>query len=321
MTGNSANSGVPRVPAVRNALAVLRLLSENARPLQASVIARDLSMPRSSVYQLLAVLCDEGVVIRIPESRGYTLGEGLFSMAASPNRRRVLKNLATPPMDDLVAATGETAQLSVLAGNQSICVLKLQPSRPMLLVTDPGVGLPAHLCASGRSMLACLSRHEVFAAFSVEGSFELRTGAGPRTLRDLNRRLTEERIRGWSVEFGWVSDGVCCLAAPILDSQGRQAAGVSLSFRGDAYDLEAVAELLSRVCRCADRITERLGGHPPHHVLAPEEAIVELQRLLAEQQREQRGVACERGTGESEISDGMRAQARSGIDAPDGIDL
>lgn len=272
----------PRIPAVRNALAVLRLLSENPRPLTAAAIARHLGLPRSSTYQLLGVLCEEGAATYIVDARGYVLAEGLFTMTDSARRRQALKNLADPVMRALVEATGETAQLSVLAGNQSVCILKRQPQKSPLLVTDPGVALPAHLCASGRTMLAMMTRHEVFSAFSVEGSFQLRTGSGPRTLRELNHRLDNERAWAWSVELGWVSDGICCLAAPVLDAQGRSVAGLSLSFPAERYGIELVADLLLSVCRSADALTQRLGGIAPVHRLQLREVLVELQRLTVE---------------------------------------
>ena len=51
------------------------------------------------------------------------------------------------------------------------------PGRPML-VTDVGVRLPAHLTASGRAILAGLSRSQLRALFPDAASFVNRTGAG-----------------------------------------------------------------------------------------------------------------------------------------------
>jgi len=45
-------------PAASQALTVLQLLARHTEPVPASAIARDLGLPRSSVYHLLTVLCD-----------------------------------------------------------------------------------------------------------------------------------------------------------------------------------------------------------------------------------------------------------------------
>lgn len=60
---------MPRIPAARNTLAVLRYLAGRSGPVRASTLARDLGMPRSSVYQLVRVMMDEGFVVHYPEDR------------------------------------------------------------------------------------------------------------------------------------------------------------------------------------------------------------------------------------------------------------
>ena len=58
---------IPRMPAARSALRVLSLLAEQAGPVRAATIARELSLPRSSAYQLLQVMRDEGFLVHYPE--------------------------------------------------------------------------------------------------------------------------------------------------------------------------------------------------------------------------------------------------------------
>jgi DNA-binding IclR family transcriptional regulator len=50
-----------------------------------------------------------------------------------------------------VQQTGCTAHLGVLHGRETLYLIKEQPRRPVLLVTDVGVRLPAHLTAVGAS--------------------------------------------------------------------------------------------------------------------------------------------------------------------------
>jgi DNA-binding IclR family transcriptional regulator len=52
--------------AAANALDVLELLSRHAEPMPAAAIARDLDLPRSSVYHLLKVLHGRGYVAHYP---------------------------------------------------------------------------------------------------------------------------------------------------------------------------------------------------------------------------------------------------------------
>ena len=75
------------VPAARHAVAVLRLLAAQAGPVPAAVIARDLGLPRSSVYQLLEALTEHALVVHLPEERRYGLGPGSFELGSAYSRQ------------------------------------------------------------------------------------------------------------------------------------------------------------------------------------------------------------------------------------------
>ena len=47
---------MPEVPALRRSVAILRHLAGSNRPVSAGALVRALELPRSSVYELLAVL-------------------------------------------------------------------------------------------------------------------------------------------------------------------------------------------------------------------------------------------------------------------------
>lgn len=67
-TNSPASGAVANVPAATQAIGILKLLAAQAAPMLAAVIARDLGLPRSSIYHLLAVLYEEGFVVHLPGS-------------------------------------------------------------------------------------------------------------------------------------------------------------------------------------------------------------------------------------------------------------
>ena len=60
----------------------------------AAAIARDLGLPRSTVYHLLAVLRDEGFVVHLPEQRRYGLGVAAFELGSAYARQEPLRWIA-----------------------------------------------------------------------------------------------------------------------------------------------------------------------------------------------------------------------------------
>ncbi|SDP71005.1 transcriptional regulator, IclR family [Actinopolyspora xinjiangensis] len=263
------------VPALRRGLAVLRVLAARPGPVSAAVIARELELPRSTTYHLLAELTEAGFVTHLPEERRYGLGVASFELGSAYLRHEPLERLAGPLLRELVDRVGDNAHLGVLHGNELLYLIKERPSRPRTLVTDVGVRLPAQLTASGRAMLAHLPRNQVRALFPRADSFVLRTERGPRDLPELRRLLAREYRAGWSVEDGQITEGFASVACAAFDHGGRPTAAISVTMRHHCEPVEATAaengrsrspcgeswpELARLVRATADELTNRIGG-------------------------------------------------------------
>ncbi|GLW95292.1 IclR family transcriptional regulator [Actinokineospora globicatena] len=257
------------MPALRRGLAVLRLLAGKAGPVAAAAVARELGLPRSTVYHLLAELVDAGFVTHLPEERRYALGLGAFELGSAYLRHDPLERLARPVLSRLIERTGHTAHLGVLHGREALYLLREQPRHPHTVVTEVGVRLPAHLPASGRAMLAYLPPAQVRALFPTRAAFVDRTGRGPVHLPALRGLLTTERRRGWAVEDGYVTPGFASVAAVVLDHTGHPVAAISTTFRhhcdtecGQLWP-ELAEPTLAAAAELATRIGGRRSGPPP----------------------------------------------------------
>ncbi|MCQ9386150.1 IclR family transcriptional regulator [Brevibacterium moorei] len=225
-------------PALRRAIAILRHLASGNRPISAGALSRSLDIPRSSTYELLAVLDEQGLVAKA--ETGYMLGAGVAELGSAYSRANPLQRLAQPMLVKLAEATSGTAQLAVLRGWETIYIAKEQAVSSVAIITATGVRMPAYLTATGRAMMAGLSRREVLALLSGESSFVNRTGVGPRNVRELNAELAASRTRGFALERGEITPGVVTVAAAVLDAVDRPVAAVGLSVQErDVRDLGA----------------------------------------------------------------------------------
>ncbi|MGH3374618.1 MAG: IclR family transcriptional regulator [Actinoallomurus sp.] len=250
-----------QVPAARRVLAVLRLLASSARPLAASSIARELDLPRSSTYHLLTAMAEDGFVTYLPEDRLWGLGVTAFEIGSAYLRQGPLERLARPLLVRLVDRLGEIVQLGVLHGAETLYLLKEQPRHHATLVTDVGVRMPAYLTASGRAMLAHLPPAQVRAL--IPGDLVNRTGAGPRSLRELRQLLADDARRGWAYEDGHVTEGFASIATCSFDHVGRPAAAITVTFRRSSRDESEWPTIASRARDVSTELTRRLSGHAP----------------------------------------------------------
>lgn len=250
------------VPAARQALAILTHLASRPGPVAASAIAREVGLPRSTTYHLLAELVDADFVVHLPEDRTYGLGVAAFEVGSAFLRHDPLERLARPVLARLVAQTGLTAQLGILQGAETVYLLKEQPPNAATLVTDVGVRLPAHLTASGRAMLAHVPAAHVRAQLPSASSFTTRTGRGPASLTSLRSVLAAERRRGWASEDGEVTEGFASVAAAVFDHGGRPVAAVALTF-DERTDERTRSRLGPAAVAAADAVSARISGRRP----------------------------------------------------------
>jgi DNA-binding IclR family transcriptional regulator len=251
---------VANAPAAGHALSLLTLLARHTEPIPAGSIARELGLPRSSTYHLLAVLRDHGFVTHLPEERRYGLGVAAFELGSAYQRQEPLQRIARPVLGRLVDSTTHNAHLAVLHGRDVLYVIEERaPGRP-LLVTDVGVRLPACLTASGLAMLAELPPAQVRALFPHKDSLVQRDGHGPTTVSQLRGELTRVRSRGYAVEDDSVSEGLSSVARAVLDHTGHPVAGVAVTFRREEVDDAERDRLVAAVRRAAATVSARIGG-------------------------------------------------------------
>jgi len=259
MTGNAT--------AAQRALRVLTTLAAAPGPMPASALARSLQMPRSSAYHLLAVMADEGFVVHYPDQERWGLGLASFEVGTAYLRHDPLEGLAQPLLRRLVAqvqrVTPVVGHLGILHGHETLYLLKEGSDRPLTLVTEVGVRLPAALTASGRAMLALLSRQQVRALFASRGAFVDRTGSGPTSQSALAALLAAERRVGCAQEDGFITPGFASVAAAVVDAHGRPVAAIGLTFPSEAVDAEQRTRLARAAQRCAADLSSRLGSAGP----------------------------------------------------------
>jgi DNA-binding IclR family transcriptional regulator len=258
----SEMSDSPRIPAARNTLAVLRYLAARSGPVPAATLARDLGLPRSSVYQLVAVMMDEGFLLHYPEDQAYGLSPLVAEIGTSALQSERLARLAKPLLDRLVTSVElpVVAHLAVLGGADVVYAARVQGFRAPTTVSSIGVRLPAHLTATGRAMLARLSAPQVRALYPSSAALIRRHATGPASLAELDALLAETRARGWAVEEGDVTAEYASAGASAIDRNGYPVAAIGLTFRGDAVGPEHWPLLGEATKRTAEALTARLAG-------------------------------------------------------------
>ncbi|CAB4587488.1 unannotated protein [freshwater metagenome] len=241
----------PQVPAADHTLRILTYLATQRVSVPAATIATALGIPRSTAYHLLSTLAEHGFVVN--GDRRWALGPAAHDLGTGYVRQQPLTLAGRSIVTGLVDSVAHNAHLAVLLGREVVYVIEERaPGRPSL-ITDVGVRLPAHLTASGRSMLAAMSREQILAVYPDDAALSVR-GEHTMTRKELIEELRLTRGRGYATEFGEITAGLSSVAVPILDRVEWPIASLALTFAGEP----PVDELVNALKTAAAELSRRL---------------------------------------------------------------
>lgn len=253
-----------KVPAATRTLALLRTMAEIGQPTTADRLAKRLAIPRSSCYQLLEVLEEQGFAIHYPEERRWGLGLAAWELGSAYQRHEPLERLARPILAKLITELSKRASvvghLAILDGSDVLYLLEERPARSLRLVTDVGVRLPAHLTASGRAMLQHLEKKQIAATFRGR-ELATRTNLGPRNHVELENLLKVERAQGFALEVDEVTMGYASVGTAILDKLGHPLAAIAITLQSNQLEKLQLSQLAMLLDKAASDLSRKFGHH------------------------------------------------------------
>lgn len=243
----------PQVPAARHTLDILRLLSTIDVPISAARIHRELGIPRSTTYHLLAEMVEAGFVVHLAGERTYGLGLAAYSMASAYTTQQPLVRLSQKYLEKIASFAGGSGHLSRLSATEIVYLQETRAARAVSLISQVGVRLPAVGTASGRAMLAHLPETEYRAVYSASDATE---GWG-----GFQKHLADVRQRGFDVEVQEVSRGQASVAVAVLDHLQRPAAALAVTYPVNSLSDEQFSEVCRLLQESAREISARMYGN------------------------------------------------------------
>ncbi len=214
---------MPSVQSLTRALDLLDHLADAGGRATLSELATASGLPAASVHRLLATLVAQGHVRR-EAGRRYALGPRLVRLGDVAGQ--VLGEGVGPVLRELVAVTGESANLAGLDGEAAVYLAQAASPHPMRMFTEIGRRVPLHATGVGKALLAAMAPDAADALVARTG-MSART---PATLTDpaaLRVELAAARRRGWVLDEGEQEVGVRCVAAPVPGAPTPCAVSVS----------------------------------------------------------------------------------------------
>src|SRR5690348_9331408 len=251
-TSSSAPVGV-----LTKVLSIFDLLDRSPDGLQLRAIAEQTKLNKSTTYRFLAHLEKDGYLVR--ESSGaYLLGPRLVHLGSGSTYQSTIRRISRPVLEALWRESGETVNLGVLAGRDILYLDVLESPHSFRLVSRIGMRRPMHCTGLGKVILAW-QPEEFRAGLLANGKLEKLTQHTISKPAELAAEVGRIQRAGYAVDNEEAEPGARCVAAPIFDSSGQVAAGISVSGPVIRMSRARTAEMAKAVTRAAKEISRSLG--------------------------------------------------------------
>ena len=256
-TANGSHRG-ESASGIERALDVLTLFVRTESPtLGVTEIADTLGVSKAVVHRQLAAFRSRGFVELEPVTHRYRLGPEILFLGLSYLDQLDVRSLGHETLTQLVAATDETATMSVRVGWSRVYVDQVTPQREVKMFVQLGRAFPLHAGASSKAMLAFLPQAE-------REEYLLGHHLNPltaRTITDPDRLRKELQViadQGFAVSFGERDASAGSVAAPVLGHDGVLAGVISVSGPLERFSAE-IDKASTQLLAAAQRLSQRLG--------------------------------------------------------------
>ncbi len=192
-------------------------------------LSNRLELHKSTVHRILSSLQMMGYVRQEEDTGKYRLSLKWMEISNRITEKMDIVSIARPYLRKLSEISGETVHLVEVEGNEAIYIDKVESgSNSIRMVSRVGSRIPLYCSGVGKAMLAERSDEEIE---EIWNSSDIRAMT-PKTILSLDEFLeTIREIR----KFGYALDneenemGVRCIAASILDHEGKARNAFSIS--------------------------------------------------------------------------------------------
>lgn len=248
------------VQSLDRALTILEALS-GAGGIGLSALAQTLGQSPATVYRVLITFQTHGIAELDPVTQAWHVGPGAFLIGSAFLRRSSVVERARPLLRELMETTGETANLGIARGDEVLFLSQVETHASIRAFFPPGTTSPLHASGIGKALLSGYDETRL-AEFLARARLDRFTDATLSDPAALRADLARTRARGYALDNEERTEGMRCVAAPVLDAFGEPVAGLSVS--GPSARLsEAEAERIGALVRAAAaRLSEGLGARP-----------------------------------------------------------
>lgn len=232
------------VKQISNLFRLMELFARVGQPLSVREIVAEFGWPRSSVFNIVTTLLEEGYLYQPVPRGGYYPTAKWMELARDLSESQPLPESVHELLLELSAETGETLFLAAPEGTSVVFLDVVESSADIRFIANIGQRLPIHVTAAGRAILAQYSPAER-AAVLRRIRYQPYEKDTFMSAEAVEADIWSGQGRGWYVNLGAYAPGVAGIAVPLPLGNRRDAIALGAPVSRVEQREHEIGELLS----------------------------------------------------------------------------
>lgn len=258
---HSPPAAAPAESIALRAFAALECVAAGAQALTLDDITASLELPKSTVFRILNLLTEAGLLHRDASSKRYTAGARLTAFAVELWRNASLRAPWHRALELAVHETGESCNLTLLEHDRVLYIDRVETHHPLRLHLDIGTRVPLHCTASGKIFLSQMSPAAAQALLGPE-PYERFTPSTLTTYPALAAELEQTRRTQCGIHDSELFADSVAVAVPITDLNGRWFAAVAMHAPASRASIASAMQAVPALQRAARTIAATMVCSP-----------------------------------------------------------
>ena len=244
---------------IGRAFAILEEVARNRDGIGLADLSKKVGLHNSTTFHLVKTMVSLGYIRQLKESKRYRIGRPLFALAASALDEMEMVSMATPVLDDLSRATGESSHFAARMSD-AVVVMARTPGPSAFQLTDRvGVVRPAYCTALGKVILAAL-RPDQLDRYLERVELKALTSKTITNPQRLRRELQDIRRAGIAFDDGEFDNEMRCAAMAVHDFSGQVVGAIGISGPVWRLSIQALQNKARDLNEAAKRLSEAFGA-------------------------------------------------------------
>jgi DNA-binding IclR family transcriptional regulator len=241
---------------------VLRAIALAQDGLTTAELAVMVGLPRPTVYRMLALLAEDGMVTMDLKTKRFQPGPEFLRVGARVANRFPLLEIARPVMREVVAETGESCLLGLYlpSTHQMMFAAHEASTDPLGYQIDLMSPVPVAWGASGKAILAFLPEPDIEEILRTSGPSPVKGIDLP--VAETRATLEQIRARGFAYSIGEKIPGSRGIAAPVFGPDRFARASLCLTIPEFRFSDGSIERLGALVMSASSELGSLLGAAP-----------------------------------------------------------